>query len=86
MIMEVRFRIDKHTQVFNRVGTGYNNNNSVTFHRSKKPPLTKDMKHVNEVKHDYNNQLVNTYNQVPLLHHNQSYKSIIIKPPLHKTP
>jgi hypothetical protein len=23
MIMEVQFRINKHTQVFNRVGTGY---------------------------------------------------------------
>jgi hypothetical protein len=80
MIMEVQFRIDKHTHVFNRVGMGYNNN-SITFHQSKQPPLAKDMKHVNEIKHDYNSQLVNTYNQVPLLHRNQSYKSINIKPP-----
>jgi hypothetical protein len=49
-----------------------NNNNSITFHRSKKTPLAKDMKHINEIKHDYNNQLVNTYNQVPFLHSYQS--------------
>jgi hypothetical protein len=46
-----------------------NNNNSITFHRSqKKTLLAKDMKHVNEIKHDYNKQLVITYNRVPLLH------------------
>jgi hypothetical protein len=55
-----------------RPATSNNNNNSIIFHQSKKIPLAKDMKHVNEIKHDYNNQLVNTYNQVPLLHSNQS--------------
>jgi hypothetical protein len=38
-----------------------NNNNSIALHQSKNTPMAKDMKHTNEVKHDYNNQLVNTY-------------------------